>query len=80
VRAWRDGHAQEIDANQLVPGDIVFVEEGDQVAADCCLQQSSGLQVNNAALTGESAPAPREVTIGGEIEIIPAPLASCFLR
>jgi sodium/potassium-transporting ATPase subunit alpha len=64
VKVLRDGHTQELDADQLVPGDIIFLQEGDQVPADCRLLESFGIQVNNSALTGESAPALREVSAG----------------
>jgi P-type E1-E2 ATPase len=57
VKALRDGHTQVLDASELVPGDIIFVQEGDQIPADCRLLEGFGMQVNNAALTGESVPA-----------------------
>ncbi|WP_374439196.1 cation-translocating P-type ATPase [Pseudomonas panipatensis] len=59
VKALRDGHTQVLDASELVPGDIIFVQEGDQIPADCRLLEGFGMQVNNAALTGESVPASR---------------------
>ncbi len=60
VRALRDGEPVELDAEQLVPGDVIFLGEGDRVPADCRLIQSFGLIVDNATLTGESQPQPRE--------------------
>ena len=51
----RDGHRQSIPAERLVPGDIVFIESGDRVPADLRLLEVKTLQVQEAALTGESA-------------------------
>jgi Ca2+-transporting ATPase len=52
----RDGREQQIDADELVPGDIVLLEQGKVVPADLRLTRSDALQVNEAALTGESVP------------------------
>lgn len=54
VRVRRDGRVQDIGAPQLVPGDIVLVEAGNRIPADGRLLVSAGLQVQEAALTGES--------------------------
>ncbi|PWH20863.1 MAG: ATPase [Ardenticatenia bacterium] len=56
VRVRRDGHVQEISARDLVPGDIVFLEAGALVPVDGRLIESVNLQVQEAALTGESSP------------------------
>src|SRR3990167_5997790 len=60
VKVLRDAQTQELDADQLVPGDIIFLQEGDQVPADCRLLEGFAVQVNNSALTGEAAAAPRD--------------------
>ncbi|MDD2882481.1 MAG: cation-transporting P-type ATPase [Rhodoferax sp.] len=52
----RDGERQEIDASQLVPGDIVLLESGAKVPADLRLLHVKNLRINEAALTGESVP------------------------
>ena len=52
----RDGRRSEINAVELVPGDVVEFEAGDSVTADCRLAEASGLRVQEAALTGESLP------------------------
>lgn len=52
----RDGVRQTIDGEMLVPGDIVLLEAGDKVPADLRLIQASGLQIQEAILTGESVP------------------------
>lgn len=51
----RDGTKKIIPAEQLVPGDIVFLEAGDQVPADLRLIESKNLKVDESMLTGESA-------------------------
>ncbi len=51
----RDGVAFEIDRVELVPGDVVVLEIGDQVPADLRLVESLNLKVDESALTGESA-------------------------
>lgn len=56
ARVVRDGKEQEIDAKLLVPGDIIILEEGDKITADCRLIEVSELQTAEAALTGESNP------------------------
>ena len=52
----RSGEKQRINAQQLVPGDIVFLQSGDKVPADIRLLQSRELQIDESALTGESVP------------------------
>ncbi len=52
----RDGERQEIDASQLVPGDMVLLESGAKVPADLRLLHVKNLRINEAALTGESVP------------------------
>jgi len=54
VTVIRDGQEIEIAARALVPGDVVLVHAGDKVAADARLIESVNLQVEEAALTGES--------------------------
>ncbi len=54
VRVRRSGEVRQISAEDLVPGDIVLLGEGDRVPADGRLIVSSNLQVEEAALTGES--------------------------
>ncbi|MFW5691145.1 MAG: cation-translocating P-type ATPase [Chloroflexota bacterium] len=56
VMVRRDGEVRQISAEDLVPGDIVLLEEGSSVPADGRLLTSVNLQVEEAALTGESAP------------------------
>ncbi len=56
----RGGVRQSIAATDVVPGDILLVEEGDTVAADARLIQSTALQTAEAALTGESMPVSKD--------------------
>ena len=54
VRVRRDMTVQELPSLQLVPGDIVLLEAGSVVPADCRLLEAHGLRVQEALLTGES--------------------------
>ena len=54
ARVRRDGDAVEVDASELVPGDIVLVEAGNRVPADGRLFVAATLEIEEAALTGES--------------------------
>src|SRR5690606_9450969 len=56
----RDGAPQSIPAAELVPGDIILIEEGDTIPADARLLQSTALQTAEAALTGESLPVAKD--------------------
>lgn len=56
VRVIRNGELQEILARELVPGDIMVLQEGDNISADARLIEESELKVNAATLTGESEP------------------------
>jgi P-type Ca2+ transporter type 2C len=59
----RDGRRQSIPATDLVPGDLLLVEEGDSFPADARLIQSTALQTAEAALTGESLPVSKDVAV-----------------
>ncbi|NLY35900.1 MAG: HAD-IC family P-type ATPase [Tissierellia bacterium] len=56
ITAIRDGQSQEIPTDNLVPGDILSLESGDIVPADCILLQERSLQVDETTFTGESIP------------------------
>jgi calcium-translocating P-type ATPase len=55
----RDGRAAVIDAADVVPGDLVLLEEGNEVPADCRLVEAFAVRVNAATVTGESLPVAR---------------------
>ena len=57
----RGGERQSIPAAEVVPGDIILIEEGDTVPADARLIQSTALQTAEAALTGESLPVSKDI-------------------
>ena len=54
VRVIRDGNTQEVDAKELVPGDIMLLEAGVQIAADGRLLEEQNLQIAESTLTGEA--------------------------
>lgn len=58
----REGSLHCIPADDLVPGDILLFEAGDNVSADCRVIESRSLRVNNATVTGESVPQDRDAT------------------
>ena len=67
----RSGQELEIDADQVVPGDLLVLAEGDRVAADARVVNANGIEVDESALTGESLPiAKHPFAVGPE-----APLA-----
>ncbi|WP_135304718.1 calcium-translocating P-type ATPase, PMCA-type [Haloarcula amylovorans] len=56
----RDGATTSVEATELVPGDIIELEGGDVVPADCRLVDTTGFEIDEAALTGESAPVSKD--------------------
>ncbi|MGG6294207.1 cation-translocating P-type ATPase [Leptolyngbya sp. AN02str] len=56
VRVNRDGQISEIDSKDLVPGDVMMLEAGVQVAADGRILEEANLQIRESALTGEAQP------------------------
>ncbi|MEU4562709.1 cation-transporting P-type ATPase [Actinoplanes sp. NPDC023936] len=62
ARVRRSGETAQIDATKLVPGDVVLLEAGDVVPADGRILVSASLEVQEAALTGESAPVAKDRT------------------
>jgi len=60
---WRDGKQGEIPVERVVPGDIVTLAAGDVIPGDCLLLTSNELFVDEAALTGETYPAEKSVTV-----------------
>ena len=58
-RVMRDGSERRIPAEELVPGDVIFLSEGDSIPVDCRLLNSAEMRVNQSTLTGESRPVSR---------------------
>ncbi len=56
AKVIRSGKRQNISASELVPGDIIILEEGDNIPADARILESKNLRVTEASLTGESVP------------------------
>jgi magnesium-transporting ATPase (P-type) len=61
ARVLRGGRREEVEAEALVPGDVVAVEAGDRVPADLRLLAAAALRADEAALTGESVPADKAI-------------------
>jgi P-type Ca2+ transporter type 2C len=57
----RDGERRSVPAAEIVPGDLVLIEEGDTIPADARLIESTALQATEASLTGESLPVSKDV-------------------
>ncbi|WP_404372852.1 cation-translocating P-type ATPase [Corallococcus coralloides] len=82
VKVLRDSQVGLLPASALVPGDVLLLEEGDQVPADARVLETHGARVNNATITGESVPELREAGPSGEEELVRSPnvvLAGTFL-
>ncbi|MBI5413091.1 cation-transporting P-type ATPase [Candidatus Peregrinibacteria bacterium] len=60
ARVARDGMEILIDAKDLVPGDIVILNEGDKVSADCKIEREYELRADESILTGESMPVKKD--------------------
>jgi sodium/potassium-transporting ATPase subunit alpha len=74
AQAWvlRDGQQQQIARSELVPGDVLVLEEGEQIPADARLTEAVGMRVDNSSLTGESKPQRRSadpITDGHPLDI-----------
>ncbi len=63
ARVRRDGQAIEIEADGLVPGDVVLMEAGNRVPADGRLFVAATLEIEEAALTGESVASPKDTAV-----------------
>ena len=70
VNILREGSVVRVAADQLVPGDVVLLEQGDIVPADCRLIEAFSVRVNNATLTGEAMPLARDPAPSQEDDLI----------
>jgi magnesium-transporting ATPase (P-type) len=76
VKVYRDGSIKQILARELVPGDVMQLEEGDRISADARLVSAQSLCVDVSVLTGESLPVARhsEAVLGDRLR--PAEVAN----
>ena len=66
----RDGERRSIPAAEIVPGDIILIEEGDTIPADARVIEATALQTAEAALTGESLPVMKDAApIAGDVAL-----------
>ena len=72
AKVLREGHLQSIPARDLVPGDRIVLEGGDNIPADSRLLRAFDLRVQEAALTGESVPVAKDAE---DVLDVPTPLA-----
>ncbi|UCD44510.1 MAG: HAD-IC family P-type ATPase [Candidatus Bathyarchaeota archaeon] len=66
----RDGREMSIDSKSLVPGDVIILEAGSRVPADSRLMEAANLQVDEAALTGESTPVAKRMGLLSEDTVV----------
>ncbi len=60
AKVQRNGKLEEINAEEIVPGDIVYIEAGDMIPADGRIFKASQVQIDESALTGESLPVEKQ--------------------
>ncbi|HEY1533790.1 MAG TPA: HAD-IC family P-type ATPase [Polyangiaceae bacterium] len=65
----RGAELNEIDATELVRGDVIVLEAGDVVPADCRVIEAESLEVDASSLTGESLPVPKNVAASFELQV-----------
>ena len=70
VKVLRDNNIGLILATHLVPGDVILLQEGDNVSADCRIIEAFSLRVNNATVTGESMPKARDAEPSSEEDLL----------
>ena len=68
TKVVRSGAVRQVPATGLVPGDVILLEAGDILPADCRLVEAFSVRVNNATVTGESLPASRDAEPCNESE------------
>jgi calcium-translocating P-type ATPase len=70
VKVLRDGKVRQAPVEELVPGDVLFLDGGDDVPADCRQLEAFGVRVNNATVTGEAVPQARDARPCTEDELL----------
>ena len=76
-RVIRGGNVQELNPEELVPGDIILLKTGDLVPADARLIRSESLAVDESSLTGESVPAEKDASAVFDGEVPLGDRANC---
>ncbi len=77
----RDGELQKVAVEDVVMDDIIVVENGNQICADCTVLESDGIEVNESMLTGESKPVkkkPGDVLMSGSYLVAGSGVAKVF--
>jgi len=70
AKVIRDGILKKVRAEEIVPGDILFLEEGDNISADARVFETNNLRTAEASLTGESTPIEKTTaTLKGELAL-----------
>jgi calcium-translocating P-type ATPase len=72
VKVLRDGNVMQLPAELLVPGDVIHLEAGDNIPADCRVLEAFALGVSNATITGESAVQQRDAIASTADDILRA--------
>ncbi|HIY51917.1 MAG TPA: cation-translocating P-type ATPase [Candidatus Olsenella avicola] len=70
----RGGKLEHLPSAELVPGDVVLLEAGDSVPADCRILESASMKIEEAALTGESVPVEKHtdaITLAADTDDVP---------
>jgi Ca2+-transporting ATPase len=62
----REGAVKQVLAREIVPGDMLVFEEGDNISADCRFFEEYEMKTNNSTLTGESVPVKKTITVSTE--------------
>jgi len=65
----REGEKERVESRNIVPGDIVLLEEGERIPADARILQSHSLRVDESALTGESFPVSKDGTVNVQLNV-----------
>ena len=79
ARVLRDGTQSTIDAEELVPGDVILIDPGAHIPADARLLEAMALRVEEAALTGESAPVTKSAEVVSADAALPERRSMLFL-
>jgi magnesium-transporting ATPase (P-type) len=69
AKVMRDGQLREVNVTEVVPGDVIALEEGDKVPADTRLTKAFEISIDNSILTGESEPQRRFATMAQEAPV-----------